>query len=48
MRDPAFRDEANRSKLEISPLSGDDLVRLVGRMFSAPAEVRAAAKAAME
>ena len=48
MKDPAFLDEAKRSKLEISPLSGDDLVRLVERMFNAPADVRAAAKAAME
>ena len=48
MKDPVFLEEARRSKLEIGPLSGDDLVRLVDRMFSAPADVRAAAKAAME
>jgi tripartite-type tricarboxylate transporter receptor subunit TctC len=48
MKDPAFLDEAKRSKLEVSPLTGDDLKAIVAKMFSAPREVLAAAKAAME
>lgn len=48
MRDPAFLEEASRSKLEVSPVAGADLVALVRRMFNASPDVLAAAKAAME
>ena len=48
MTDASFLEEANRARLEISPLTGDELAQLVGRTFSAPADVVAAAKAAME
>jgi tripartite-type tricarboxylate transporter receptor subunit TctC len=48
MKDPAFLDEAKRSKLEIGPVSGDELRQIVGRMFDASPDVLAAAKAAME
>src|SRR5262249_50831108 len=48
MKDPAFLEEASRSKLEVSPLSGDELIAIVDRMFNAPPDVLAAAKAAME
>ena len=48
MKDPAFLDEANRSKLEISPVSAEEQSVIVGQMFNASADVLAAAKAAME
>jgi tripartite-type tricarboxylate transporter receptor subunit TctC len=48
LKDPAFREEASRSKLEISPVSAEELVAITGRMFNAPPDVLAAAKAAME
>jgi tripartite-type tricarboxylate transporter receptor subunit TctC len=48
MKDPAFLEEAGRSKLEIGPLSGDELTGIAGRTFEASADVLAAAKAAME
>jgi tripartite-type tricarboxylate transporter receptor subunit TctC len=48
MKDPAFLEEARRSKLEITPVSGDELTQTAGKMFNAPADVLAAAKAAME
>jgi tripartite-type tricarboxylate transporter receptor subunit TctC len=48
MRDPAFLEEAQRSKLEIGPVASDGLARIVGRMFEASPDVLAAAKAAME
>jgi hypothetical protein len=48
MKDPAFLEEAGRSKLEIGPLSGDELTSIAGRTFEASADVLAAAKAAME
>jgi tripartite-type tricarboxylate transporter receptor subunit TctC len=48
MKDPAMLEEARRSKLEISPLSAEELTQIVGQMFNAPAAVIATAKAAME
>jgi tripartite-type tricarboxylate transporter receptor subunit TctC len=48
MKDPAFLEEAVRSKLEIGPVSGDGLARIVGKMFEASPDVLAAAKLAME
>jgi tripartite-type tricarboxylate transporter receptor subunit TctC len=48
MKDPAFLEEAGRSKLEIGPVSGDGLARIVGKMFEASPDVLAAAKLAME
>jgi tripartite-type tricarboxylate transporter receptor subunit TctC len=48
MKDPAFLEEARRSKLEVTPVSADELTQIAGKMFNAPADVLAAAKAAME
>jgi tripartite-type tricarboxylate transporter receptor subunit TctC len=48
MKDAAFLDEAKRSKLEIGPVLGDELARIVGKMFDASPDVLAAAKVAME
>src|SRR5215813_3503170 len=48
LKDPVFRDEAARSKLEVSPVAGEALVAIVDRTFNASPDVLAAAKAAME
>jgi tripartite-type tricarboxylate transporter receptor subunit TctC len=48
MRDPGFLDEAKRSKLDVEPLSGDDMARIVAQSFAVPPPVLAIAKTAME
>ena len=48
MRDGAFVDDARRAKLEINPLSGEELGRMVAKTFAAPPDVLATAKASME
>jgi tripartite-type tricarboxylate transporter receptor subunit TctC len=48
MRDPGFLDEARRSKLDVDPISGDDMARIVAKSFAVPASVLAIAKTAME
>jgi tripartite-type tricarboxylate transporter receptor subunit TctC len=48
MRDPGFLDEAKRSKLDVDPISGDDMARIVAKSFAVPASVLAIAKTAME
>ena len=48
LRDPAFLQEAQNSRLEISPLSGADIAGLVAKLYGAPTEVIAAAKATTE
>ncbi len=48
MKDAAFLEEASRSKLEITPVSDEELVAIVDKMFNASPDVLAAAKAAME
>ncbi len=48
MKDPAFLEEARRSKLNVAPLTGDDMTRIVAKSFSVPANVLATARAAME
>lgn len=46
--DPAFLQEAQNSRLEISPLSGADTAEPVAKLYGAPTEVIAAAKATTE
>lgn len=48
MTDPAFVEECKRSKLDVAPLSGEDMERIVMTSFSAPPDVVATAKNAME
>ena len=48
MKDAGFLDEARRSKLDVAPLTGDDMTRIVAKSFSVPPNVLATAKAAME
>jgi tripartite-type tricarboxylate transporter receptor subunit TctC len=48
MKDRAFLEEAGRAKLDISPVTGEEHVAIVAKMFNASADVLAAAKAAME
>jgi hypothetical protein len=48
MRDPGFLDEAKRGKLDVAPLSGDEMARIVAKSFSVSPNVLATAKTAME
>ena len=48
MKDPGFLEEAKRSKLDVAPLTGDDMERIVAKSFSVSPDVLATAKKAME
>jgi tripartite-type tricarboxylate transporter receptor subunit TctC len=48
MQDPGFLDEAKRGKLDVEPISGDDMERIVAKSFSVSADALAIAKTAME
>jgi tripartite-type tricarboxylate transporter receptor subunit TctC len=48
MKDPGFMEEAKRSKLDVAPLSGDEMQRIVAQSFAVPPSVLAIAKTAME
>jgi hypothetical protein len=44
MDDPAFRAEAERLKLEVSPMYADEVVGLLRRLYQTPASVVERAK----
>jgi tripartite-type tricarboxylate transporter receptor subunit TctC len=46
-RDDAFRAEVERRNLQVDPVAGEDLTRMLQRAFSAPPEVIAAARETM-
>ena len=48
IRDPEFIADAKRVDADINPMPGDELADLIGRMISAPADVRARVKKAIE
>jgi len=48
MKDPGFLDEARRGKLDVAPLTGEDLARIVARSFGVSPSVLITAKTAME
>jgi tripartite-type tricarboxylate transporter receptor subunit TctC len=48
MKDPAFVDDVRRARLDISPLTGAEIAKVVELMFNAPADVRAVGKKVME
>jgi tripartite-type tricarboxylate transporter receptor subunit TctC len=48
MKDPGFLDEARRGKLDVAPLTGEDLARIVARSFGVSPSVLTTAKTAME
>lgn len=48
MKDPAFRADADKQKLEIQPVSGEEIQALVSRMFTAPKDVVEMARQAIE
>ncbi len=48
MRDPAFLEECKRSKLDVDPISGDDMAKIVTKSFSVSPAVLATARTAME
>jgi len=47
MKDPKFMADANKGKLEITPISGDAVQKLINDMFSNPPELIAAANEAV-
>lgn len=48
MADPAFRADAEKQKLELQPVSGEEIQALVDRMFAASPEVIETARRAIE
>lgn len=48
MQDPGFLEEAKRGKLEVAPITGEDMERIVAKSFSVSADTLAIAKTAME
>ena len=48
MKDPEFLDDAKRSRLDISPVSGVELQRIIEDLVATPPSMIAAAKAAVE
>jgi tripartite-type tricarboxylate transporter receptor subunit TctC len=48
MTDPAFLAEAKQGRLEINPLTPEDIGGIIAKTFAAPPDVLATAKAAME
>jgi ABC-type phosphate/phosphonate transport system substrate-binding protein len=45
MKDPQFRAEAKQRLLDVNPMSGAEIDKLVGELYQTPAEVVAATKA---
>jgi hypothetical protein len=39
MKDKAFMAEADKAQLEITPISGDEVQKLVGEVYKTPAEI---------
>jgi tripartite-type tricarboxylate transporter receptor subunit TctC len=48
MKDPAFLEDAKKLKIEVDPLTGEQVGDLVGRLYRTPAEVVNRVRAAME
>jgi tripartite-type tricarboxylate transporter receptor subunit TctC len=48
MNDPAFLEDARRARLDVAPLTGEEIARVVAMKFSAPEDVRAVGKKVME
>ena len=48
MKDPGFLEEARRARLDVEPLTGEEIAQIVAKKFSAPDDVRAVGKKVME
>jgi tripartite-type tricarboxylate transporter receptor subunit TctC len=48
MKDPAFLEDAKKLKIEVDPLTGEQVGELVGKLYGAPAEVVNRVRRAME
>jgi tripartite-type tricarboxylate transporter receptor subunit TctC len=48
MNDPAFREDARRARLDVAPLTGEEIAQVVAKKFNAPEDVRAVGKKVME
>jgi tripartite-type tricarboxylate transporter receptor subunit TctC len=48
MKDPAFLDEAKRSELEVRPVNGEAVDKIIAEIYASPPDVVAIAKAAIK
>jgi tripartite-type tricarboxylate transporter receptor subunit TctC len=48
MKDPAYLAEADRLKIEVDPLSGEEVAALVDQVFRTPADTVTRVRAALE
>lgn len=48
MKDPAFIAEARKARLDVTPLTGEEIAEVVAKSFGAPDDVRAVGKKVME
>jgi tripartite-type tricarboxylate transporter receptor subunit TctC len=48
MKDPGFLDDARRARLDVEPLTGDEIAQIVAKKFNAPDDVGAVGKKIME
>jgi tripartite-type tricarboxylate transporter receptor subunit TctC len=48
MKDPAFIAEAKKARLDVTPLTGEEIAEVVAKSFAAPDDVRAVGKKVME
>jgi tripartite-type tricarboxylate transporter receptor subunit TctC len=48
MQDPGFREDTRRARLDVAPLTGEEIAQVVAKKFSAPEDVRAVGKKVME
>jgi tripartite-type tricarboxylate transporter receptor subunit TctC len=48
MKDPGFLEDARRARLDVEPLTGEEIAQIVAKKFLAPDDVRAVGKKVME
>ena len=48
MKDPGFLEDARRARLDVEPLTGEEIAEIVAKSFNAPEDVRAVGKKVME
>jgi hypothetical protein len=48
MKDPGFLEDARRARLDVEPLTGEEIAKVVAMKFNAPEDVRAVGKKVME
>jgi tripartite-type tricarboxylate transporter receptor subunit TctC len=48
LKDPAFLAEADKLKLEVNPVSGEDVDRLIAELYATPKDIVEEARAAIK